>query len=516
MSEMSRDDRAGSVSVMVAMLSLVLTLFMFVVLHAGKLLIARQEARNTADAVALAGAAVLRGRGEQGGQVELGELEALLREGNSKLGFSVQLDVLRDDDQDGAVVRTVVEAAYRTPWAGWFGGKALKIRVVSHAAVGEWGYPRDGDGRVLWPAMVVVLDASGSMGASLNPGAGYGGYGYSYTPEPGARCNPSRPRTCGDDNRYCDPAARKCAICPIDKFNCDGVSACESTEPCAPRTLYQLLTRLVEAYAVEPFPVRTGVVIFNDKVVKTVGPPRGNRSNGDAVSDALRGVTPTGSTNIKTALRHAGAMVGSAADSVVMVTDGQPTAGGSMWGFLPWVDSHSDKARQAASEVRQGRDGGPPAHLFCVETQPREDRQSKFLKEIAGGPGTSGNDPNFYYPVRMIDDIAAFLRAMARRACAFGPLPGTPEQDFEETAAAFLRDAAGDEDRLTRLSQGAVETTSSDAAWAYAKTNGGHYVQLSRRTCHRVAREQGTAVVARFGGLRLAPPPGATTILDIY
>jgi Mg-chelatase subunit ChlD len=288
-------------------------------------------------------------------------------------------------------------------------------------------------------------------------------------------------------------------------------------------TLFQALASLVDAYATNPFPVRTGVLVFNSDIVARVEPPPSDQANAEAIRAALASVRPRGSTDLRKAFDTAAEMLAPFTDvkqrSAVLISDGKPTAGGR-WHWPSWddlwpFDSPKETAMEAVRRLHAVEPSG--ASVFTIETRPKislpwwipgplhgllgGEPGTSFMIEVSGGP-YKNNDPAFYAQVTGLTDVQGFLAAMSYHVCRFGPLEQMPGAGGEQPDPISVHLRAGDSERPLLE----VENSTSDPhtpSYAVREGIGSTWVVLSMGACYELGRDASARVVIRWGQPRL-------------
>lgn len=504
-----RDNERGGIAVMVGIFALLMATTTWALLAAVQRHSVDRHLHHVADSLALAGAAMVLEQGVEGDVVRNWDslVATVGRPNASGQPFTARARVIyvKDEKRERRLVEVTVESDLDSVLG------RRHYRIVSYAYVSERLYTDE------WPVLVLVLDASNSMGAT----------------------------------RY------------DSKFN-------------KKTSLWKKLQNVVDAFLNLQMPVRTGVVAFNDDVAATVAPAASKvtfyegatekvpasmsdadicvkdttadpsaagaqqaggaapaasgkgksktamrelrsltcASNRQAIRSALRWLKVffmpfdkrKGSTNIKAGLDGAREMLAApaffeASKRAVTVSDGEPSAGGSMWWWVPFLGKPTDKeaAFTAGKKLRETKKNG--VGLFSIETAARHEGKSKFLIELSGPPLVAGEpdtgNPScgdeqkvqypFYMRVAQMDDVDTILIQLAKAICSYGPL----KMSEGDPIAVYLETPQGD----TKLKEGTD----------YELCSG--WVQLSKERCRTLGQNSDQHLVIRWGRPRLTSGP---------
>ena len=277
-----------------------------------------------------------------------------------------------------------------------------------------------------------------------------------------------------------------------------------------------LLLKVVMRYMIYTFPVRNGLVIFNDKIIRSV-PPEPAGTNVAAIQAAL-GIarcepndppekkiagsdlcvrTPPkaqGGTNVGLAFDEARELYeqlqrtspDGTARSVALITDGDPTRG---WTFWPPRGS-AGVAKVAAKKLCHLPPDGVQISAIELQRSGGSESCSKgFLKQVTCHADSDAPAPTLCNAVSDLDDVDAFLRAMSRQVCRYGPLK-LLEGD---SLSVFFKNADGAEERLVPESQFTLERIDKEHA----------SLVLSYGACSYLGAHDDRRLIIRWGGGRL-------------
>jgi hypothetical protein len=278
------------------------------------------------------------------------------------------------------------------------------------------------------------------------------------------------------------------------------------------RSAFEVLRQVMGVYGAHTLPARTGLILFNDRVVREVLPPSGPLNNEVAIDQAMAGIKPGGLTNVKEALARARLILENlpGGHNLILISDGEPTAGGAC-GRNP---CHFAAAQLAAAQLRvEARTA-----IFTVEIRRKyyTKATSQFLQSIAGGPLSAGRDATMHYRVEGQDGINHFIRGLTRGVCAFGPLSpasGAPAQAGRSRSTrddlqgpprrvfAFIREADGQERALPFVDNHPLEK--AGPGFEYSKSPSGDYLILTLRSCNDLGADPRRRLLVRWDDAQL-------------
>ena len=289
---------------------------------------------------------------------------------------------------------------------------------------------------------------------------------------------------------------------------------------------WTVLKNLVLAYAKNTFPARNGLVTFNDKWVKSVFPSKTSANNLSAITFALNATGLIAGTNTADALKRARTLLNpfSTADgkNVIMITDGEPTRGS---GCVKQSACCWNVARTQGTAVRKTT----RAALFTVEIRRTNytKQTTTFLQGISGQPGTNGNNKAMHYQVQSVLGVQAFLNALTRSICAWGPLHPRPGTGYDKVRRprgsrknptksggkpqrifAFIRHPGGKEVRIPLVKN--RNTAPLKSGWEYyVDPKGDAHVILSIKSCNEMGKSPQRRLVVRWDDPVLVAQKGA-------
>ena len=244
-------------------------------------------------------------------------------------------------------------------------------------------------------------------------------------------------------------------------------------------TAWNMQKQVMSAFSMNSFPVRAGLVLYNDKAYSSVPIPATNYSNTGAMKAALYWSYVSGLNNTAAGLKAASKLLAAHTGTpgyVVLVSAGIPTAAP---GCKPNSSCCISSAAAQASLVRNNT----KATLVTVEI--RKTNYTKALttalKMFSGKPGTAGNDPSMHHMVASYIGIEAFLNTLTRSTCAFGPLPIKPGASVPKKVSAYLREKKGDK-QIPRVSN--RDQNPLAPGFEYHVTGKGAHVILTVKTCN--------------------------------
>ena len=290
---------------------------------------------------------------------------------------------------------------------------------------------------------------------------------------------------------------------------------------------FTIVQQAVIAYVSNTLPVRNGVVIFNDAVVRHEPPPAGNVNNLAAIQSAFtQAGAPTGLTNARAALDQVRVDLTANTQlddgrNVVFISDGEPTLGGAC---PAQAACHFTAGVQAATQLRDLADSG--AALFTLEIRRSNywTAVTDFMHQISGGPHTAGNDPTMSFSAQNQIGITSFITGLTRSICAFGPLTprpltaGTdafrlrppvrnPGQD-PRRVFAFLREQNGQETPIPFVPNRDLVPTAPGFEYA-TNVDNESFVILTLASCNQLGADATRRLVVRWDEPQLIPPPKA-------
>ncbi len=400
-------NESGSVTLIFALSVTVVAGMVVAGIVLGQSSIHKREMQNATDAAALVAAYHMqqRGRPASAGQFSTTTLPSAITR-NTSLGPTPIFNIIdRWEDtshkigvypsgEDRFENRVVIQVDLTGTWNSqqtWF-NQLFAIHVTSYAQVNQQEFGID------WPALVVVLDASKSMGEDILGVMGQSAYGIlrrAFRRYVGLEAGiplgggPPTVNTLPIRNgivvyRNVQPANWVDAPPPVDQRNAAGVGSVFAAvlEPCVDH---------------KPCPLKTDPGTNTSRALNTA-------------ADLLVGQN-TGR-------------------NVLFITDGEPTLSGAGCNSVSdpcAATDHFAAARTAATGVRNTA----RAALFVVEIRRKaySPANTALLRQMAGQPGTGGNDPEMLFQVQSELGIQTFMLGLSRSICSFGPLdpgPGAP------------------------------------------------------------------------------------------
>ncbi len=158
----------GSMTVMVAGVCVVIGVLGIGGAFIGRMVTARNEAQNAADAAALAASSIIRGLGFPFDDAKRTKAEEVARQ-NSRLPVAFAWGVQESPDHDRVSFDVTATIAMDAPRFLY----ATGVKQVSAHAVGGLGQQRLTQANRKFPRFILVLDYSGSMAADLNGGTSH-------------------------------------------------------------------------------------------------------------------------------------------------------------------------------------------------------------------------------------------------------------------------------------------------------------------------------------------------------
>lgn len=301
---------------------------------------------------------------------------------------------------------------------------------------------------------------------------------------------------------------------PVIIFALDASSSMKWPILGSSKPAWDVLKSLIIAYAKNTFPARNGLVTFNSVWRNKVTPTKSSSNNLSSISTALKATSLDTGTNIYDAFLRSRQIVtpfGSKdGKNVILITDGEPThaAGCAKQSLCCWT-----KARSQASVVRNSA----RAAIFTVEIRRTNYTQQSttFLKRVSGQPGTAGNNGGMHYIVQSALGVQAFLNALTRSICAWGPLhprPGTGYHNVrrprpngsrlnlikpKQRIFAFIRYPGGKEIRIPMVSD--RNSKPLKPGWEYhIDSKGDAHVILSIKSCNDLGGSAARRLVVRW------------------
>ncbi len=293
------------------------------------------------------------------------------------------------------------------------------------------------------------------------------------------------------------------------------------------KSAFSVLAQLVSDYVQRRLPVRNGVVVFNETVVKAVDPPidNDNESIIQPIITALNTTTLIGRSNFVDALERTRVQMDKilkGGRNVLFVSDGEPTLGGPC---PPQDHCHIDKAEQKADQVRKLQNGNPTdgVALFTVEIRRSNwdpATSSYVMLHMAGAPMSDGNDAAMNTPVQNVTEIEAFLNEFTKSVCAFGPLdpgPGAPPKDCRPRRVlpnlagppprvfAFLRYPSGGELPIRPVPN--RDAVPHEQGFEYVVNEKGAFVVLTLASCQALGKDPLRRLVIRWDDPQLVDDP---------
>ncbi len=261
-------------------------------------------------------------------------------------------------------------------------------------------------------------------------------------------------------------------------------------------TALSMLKQVMSDYSKYTFPVRNGAVTYNDHWRKAIYAPNTNINNLSpfeyALNHTLARLTNNTTGGLKRARTLMGSDMGSAGRHMVLVSTSIPNAG-------PGCTCTSDTtccvsaALAQATEVRNN--DKVALHTVEIRRANSSPAVTKFLVQVAGKPGSSGNDSSMFHVVQSNADAEAFINALTRHTCAFGPLPsdaGVPPRKV----IVSLRDKNGMESPILRVHD--RDRTPSVSGYEYKVTGKEGHVILSMKACSDLGFSNQRHLVVRW------------------
>ncbi|MBK8480161.1 MAG: VWA domain-containing protein [Proteobacteria bacterium] len=447
----ARQGEQGGIALMTALMLTVLVAMGVAVVLFGQLSFHRRTLQSAADALALAAAYSL----EQNGLPYRAPRDALrFATANSQLAlrpqFGARTENLANNVADVDVgLRATFDFGARVPLLD----RIFQINATARAQI---NVARFG---TVWPAVVMVLDASESM-------------------------------------RY-----------PILAAN--------------GRSAFQVMQSVLTAYTALTLPVRNGLIVFSDGVTQNVAPSAANLSNARAIGNALTAAAPNGRTNAAAALDAARAQLAGIAGghNAVLISDGEPTLGGPC---APHAACHFNAGTQAGARLRARAQGAAAIFTVEIRRTNYATQASDFLIGVSGLPGSAGGDGSMRYLAQDTLGITMFIAGLTRAICAFGPLvpgAGAPASARRPRAVTpnlltprqrvftFIRQPNGNEVAVPLLADNDRDRHPRDPGFQYWRdaVRGEDWVILTERSCQFLGGDGARTVVVRWDDAQLIP-----------
>lgn len=308
---------------------------------------------------------------------------------------------------------------------------------------------------------------------------------------------------------------------PVLIFNLDGSESMTYTLPAAAgRQAFDVMRDLITEYVKNTFPVRNGVVVFNDTVVASVAPSTGNVSNKSSIITRLKGISPAKQTNTHSALRRTRQMFQSASfkgrKNVIVISDGEPTKAA---GCADKTKCCFDKAEAEARTIRNTY----KATILAVEIRRTNyfTGATRFLEGIAGEPNKPGGAKGPVYQVSSMITMKSFMIALSSTICSFvlqpgeaappdtlRPRPGNPRLTAtnRRRVYAYLRDEkTGMEKRIPYVPNATY--SAGQPGFSFQTDGNESMVILTQASCNEMGKNPDHRLVVRWDDAMLVPPP---------
>jgi Flp pilus assembly protein TadG len=441
-----RHSERGAMAVMVAGVCVVLGVLGIGGAFIGRMVIARNEAQNAADAAALAASSAIRDLGFPFDDAKRGMAEATAS-ANTRLPVSFAWGVEEAPDRDRvsfAVTATINMDAPRFLYPSG-------VKTVSARAVGGVGQQRLTQANRKFPRFILVLDYSGSMAADLNGGNGH-------------------------------PSS-----IDVLKSSINGMLDLHA------RIKYGLV--IFSTHVMKTIPLDTGT--------STGEPTPGYEEQiRQAVNSTQLGNMTSTWEGLDRARAMHDAVGGNEARHVLLVSDGQPHVNGD-------VDAGIAKSKQSAEGLWGDQVTIWTLQIQNLPAgSPDIAKLENFMWSIAGPPDQHP-DGSYYRQGHTGAELAdQFKKIAALIACEMGPLEPAPPDPSD--VHIFLSEGLGDEEALDDARKQGASTVSnlSDPDLPYA--NGRYFfykpetgmLYVTESVCHDII-EGGKGVVIRFQPPRL-------------
>ena len=255
-------------------------------------------------------------------------------------------------------------------------------------------------------------------------------------------------------------------------------------------TAFHMLKDIIAAYSKHSFPVRVGGVTYSRSWKKAVYPSKTKKNNMDIVQYALSIEMLDEGNDLSSGLKLGQTMMTGSSGAhrhVVVIGTSVPDRA---WKCKDDKTCCVNAARSEASKVRTTANAS--LHTVEIRRAKHDPSVTKFLRQIAGRAGTSGNDSSMHHVVKSQADVDVFITALTRVTCAFGPLPL-----FSSTSApsVYIRDVNGDEIMIPQV---ANRDTVSSAGFEYQIKGNDARVILTMKSCNDLGATPRRRLVVRW------------------
>ena len=254
---------------------------------------------------------------------------------------------------------------------------------------------------------------------------------------------------------------------------------------------HSVIVKLMTEYSQFTFPVRWGLVTYKSYWTKTVSLRPTTATFPSTITYIFSNVSPSGESNAADGLKRAASVLGAdktgGARFIVLASASTPNKA------LGCKDNTACCINRALAEAG-GLRRGYKADLFTVEIRRAKYEQAitKFLTQAAGKAGSDGGYKSMHHVVQSTIGVKAFLTALTRSTCAFGPLPATGVSPKKVTVHLQYKNIE------TAIPQVVDRDNAPAAGFEYAIKGKGAHVILTMKSCSDLGVDSARRLLVRW------------------